>query len=684
MSLEDVIDLIQTWIIENGNEEITADVLRPILEAMVNQPNDLIGDLDDLDTTDRTNLVAAINEVKSIADNNSGLVIHYGATTPLVTPPASFGLGDFFAQVISPSTAIVSFWQYNGVEWVKIEPNKIKTVFRNVSLIGIATNRPSVEWAKDAINQAIATYGNYTCNQGELITFVFNLASSFTTSGGTPTVLRRLFFRLNSGTTVCSSIGNAYTELMPDGSDTFQIPSELLIDLGDIGSSDVEDAFNVDVNQPFEMTDEKFVQATQDGVLKLWQWRGGDGTFGSSGTLATADDFLDLTAQPTVPSEVSKLFYEDIAAMIADQENQSLQNDLCVKDASDDPNITFGVGETKLQAFYRWTGTTDEDIDDYELMSAPYSENGGGGTVESVTGDNGNVDNTDANNPIVLSKPLVTVDTEADIVLYPFGNFCNSYVANLEKAFVFSLTNPATPAGESATVIIKTETGDLDFPTLEDADGNPAEYIEGAPFEEEAYYDLYAWHNNAIVAYTFLRRSAPPPWEIIPDDLGDGSIRDWIKINSNPIIGFGTLSLADGSYGAPNGGAFGLLKTSDIPFSKWALEFVIDRVQSGGELRFLVATSGVGTFLISSVYLSYFSGSLTIKNSSFVTQDTATVSIGDTVRIVCEIGKVEIFVNGVSSAEWVDGSITWDVAYSSIDSNKGYDISGIKEIIWLD
>lgn len=374
MSLQDVINLIQTWIVENGNEEITADVLRPILEAMVNQPNDLIGDLDDLDTTDRTNLVAAINEVKTIAENNIGLVIHYGDTTPLVTPPASFGLGDFFAQVISPSTAIVSFWQYNGAEWVKIEPNKIKTVFRFVSLVGITTTgKTPLQWAKEAINAAIAENGNFTCNQGELMTFYFNLVVQSTPTDTSTQTIDRRYFRLCSGETVCSGISNAFQELMPDGGDIINIDPSFLIDLGDIGSDDVEDAFNSDPNQPFAMTDEKFVQATQNGTLKLWQWRGGTGTFGSSATLATADDFLDLTAQPSVPSEVNKLFYEDIPAMLANQEEQGLQHTLCVADASADTNITFPAGETRRQAYYRYLGTATGTMADYELIGAPWA-----------------------------------------------------------------------------------------------------------------------------------------------------------------------------------------------------------------------------------------------------------------------------------------------------------------------
>ena len=65
MDFAQVLALIQAEIVANGNNEITANVLRPVLEAMLEQPNDLIGDLGDLETSDQSNLVAAINEIIS-------------------------------------------------------------------------------------------------------------------------------------------------------------------------------------------------------------------------------------------------------------------------------------------------------------------------------------------------------------------------------------------------------------------------------------------------------------------------------------------------------------------------------------------------------------------------------------------------------------------------------------------
>ena len=297
MTQAEVITLIQTWIIENGNEEITADVLRPILEAMVNQPNELIGNLEDLDTDYKDDLVGAINEVRTIADSNSGLVIHYGEDLPTDSPPIDYSLGDFYAQIVPPSTTILSFWQYNGTEWVQQRPQSTGTALKFVSLVGVSVSGKSqVQWMAEAINMNIANGAVYECEPGDIMEFFVNTI----TSAGVFSTIKRTYTRLCTGETSVTSVTAG--QLMPDGSDIITLDGDLIIDLGDIGTDDVWDAFNADPDQPFDIEGDKFVSAVQDGDNKLWQWIGGDGSFGSSATLATEDDFLDLTAQPDIPS----------------------------------------------------------------------------------------------------------------------------------------------------------------------------------------------------------------------------------------------------------------------------------------------------------------------------------------------------------------------------------------------
>ena len=113
MTYQDVINLIQQEIIANGNNEITADVLRPVLEEMVNFPNDSIGNLSSLNTTDQTNIVNAINEVLNAT---GGIVILNGTTEPNLNPPPSFSLGNFYNRV-SAGGATIAYYVFNGNEW---------------------------------------------------------------------------------------------------------------------------------------------------------------------------------------------------------------------------------------------------------------------------------------------------------------------------------------------------------------------------------------------------------------------------------------------------------------------------------------------------------------------------------------------------------------------------------------
>ena len=110
MTEAQVLALINQFIIANGNNEITANVLRPILVAMLQQPNDKVGELPDLNTTDKSNIVAAINEL--INNGTAGFAIHAGSADPNVTPPASYSIGDWYIRGGN------SLYQYNGQRWV--------------------------------------------------------------------------------------------------------------------------------------------------------------------------------------------------------------------------------------------------------------------------------------------------------------------------------------------------------------------------------------------------------------------------------------------------------------------------------------------------------------------------------------------------------------------------------------
>lgn len=63
MTQDEVRDLIDKYIIKNSMGAITAVIMRPILEEILNQPNALIGKLEYLDTLEKTTIVDAINSI---------------------------------------------------------------------------------------------------------------------------------------------------------------------------------------------------------------------------------------------------------------------------------------------------------------------------------------------------------------------------------------------------------------------------------------------------------------------------------------------------------------------------------------------------------------------------------------------------------------------------------------------
>lgn len=159
-SYSDVIDLINQFIITNGNNEITAAVLNPVLEFMTDFANNNMGDLSLL-TTDLTNdLVSAINSLKQNFEDlsNNGVQLYTGVPNPNITPPATYNYADFYMQIDSIDSSPVQLWQWDGYNWV--ESSQFEVLSNKVGVFTV-DGTGELYYNVDYINSAIATVGNF-------------------------------------------------------------------------------------------------------------------------------------------------------------------------------------------------------------------------------------------------------------------------------------------------------------------------------------------------------------------------------------------------------------------------------------------------------------------------------------------------------------------------------------------
>lgn len=301
----------------------------------------------------------------------------------------------------------VGFLQTNSTNFLPLNesPSHGWEKIHNLSLVGIATEGVD---ELTYIANAVFEHGPFTCEPDQQII----LRTSTPYDEG---IIERYYAVIPRVTTIGGNVGGIGGNVepsffRPDGQSISEtIPSDIIVELGDIGTDDVEDAFNEgDGGEPWDMSIKRFIRATYDGEITLWSWQGEDGEFGGSGTPATADDFFLITGEPTLPYALFKQ-YATTTAMIADQANQLTKQVYRVLDASDDPNITFPIGETRVYAYYeKKLSVTTGDISDYFLISAPFKEGDGGESIEPQVTDD--IHRIDPNIPAQIQplSPLTT------------------------------------------------------------------------------------------------------------------------------------------------------------------------------------------------------------------------------------------------------------------------------------
>lgn len=195
MTYQEALAQINTWIVANGNNEITGPLLNEVLQAILQAAEDTTGSLDDLATTDQTNLVAALNEVLQVAESSGGgnVVRRWsGTANPNVTPPSSFNTADFYVQVNGVGLPL-QIYQFNGLVWLPVGASSTTDLSYNAETgevsnsngtgftipvvtsenIGLAT--PEMLAASQSVNGQIVQYGTIEVvdyGGGEFIAFM--------------------------------------------------------------------------------------------------------------------------------------------------------------------------------------------------------------------------------------------------------------------------------------------------------------------------------------------------------------------------------------------------------------------------------------------------------------------------------------------------------------------------------
>lgn len=122
-----VLSQINAFIVANGNNEITANVLNPILKLILDFASNNIGDLSTLTTDENNSIVEAINSLKNNFNDlvNNGVQLYQGYDNPNDVPPPSYKYADFYMQLDIGDDSPIYLWQWNGFEWVTnmIVPN---------------------------------------------------------------------------------------------------------------------------------------------------------------------------------------------------------------------------------------------------------------------------------------------------------------------------------------------------------------------------------------------------------------------------------------------------------------------------------------------------------------------------------------------------------------------------------
>lgn len=202
MTSAELLTLINNTVVANGANEITADVLRPVLVAMVNQINTLVGDESDLPIGSDT-VIEAINNTTT-----TGVAVLTGTADPNVTPPSSYNIGDFYSQTVS--SIIIAFWQYNGIKWVEVlsrAEQKIRDYELVTTSVVLDENNDVIVYNGTPFMGDSITFPDASLNEGKIFTII-NISIDF--------VATSIYIDLTNNSTF-GLLANSVLKIISDG-----------------------------------------------------------------------------------------------------------------------------------------------------------------------------------------------------------------------------------------------------------------------------------------------------------------------------------------------------------------------------------------------------------------------------------------------------------------------------------
>src|SRR5690625_3235953 len=139
MTYAQAIAYIQQWIIDNNNKEITASIMRDVLEKMLLYVRGEVGDARQLQQGN--DVVEAVNILFGMFNDlevNFPIEVHTGTDNPNITPPASFQAPDFYIR------NGVQTYIYTGSSWVLIQDSSAGAT-PSLELVAQSGNTTSVK-----------------------------------------------------------------------------------------------------------------------------------------------------------------------------------------------------------------------------------------------------------------------------------------------------------------------------------------------------------------------------------------------------------------------------------------------------------------------------------------------------------------------------------------------------------